>query len=1153
VPDIFLSYSRVDQARAKPFAEALAAEGYDVWWDVALKAGEAYDEVTEHALNTAPVVVVLWSPRSAESRWVRAEATVAQRNGALLPVVIEDCRRPVMFELVQTADLVGWSGDRAAPAWRRFLEDLRLKLGGQGGRAATPRSEPAAPSAAPRSSERRQVAILSCAPCAGAEVHEDPEDWQAQSQAFVAQARKLLAEVEGASLTEHGASLTVVFGAERSREDDARRAVDAALALKEALGPDASVHFGVDAGLVVAAADGGASGPAADGAVRLRLQASPGQILVSPAVAKLAEGYFSLGAGPGRTSEVTGRTRVASRFDLSRARGLSRFVGREAVLAQLETALAESAAGAGQVVGLMADAGSGKSRLCFEFAQQCRARGVRVFAGAAVQGRNAPFAAVTAALRAVFEVEPQDEPSVARDKIRQGVLALDPELADSLPLILELLERPDPDEPPSGLNPEDRRPRLVGLTRHLLRRAGEARPTVMMVEDLHWLDEASAGVLEQLVDAREDLRNLLVLNYRPEFRAGWMQTSHVRQLSLPPLGEAAVGLLLEDLLGPDASVTPLHAPILQLTKGNPYFIEEVVQTLAETGKLEGSKGGYLLPAPLASLETPPTVRAVVAARIDRLAERERGLLQMAAVVGHRFSEPLLLEVAGLTPADLGTALSALRRGEFIVEEAAFPVREFAFRHPLTHEGALGSLTKISRRGLHARLAGVLEAGAQAEAHPGLLAYHWDEAGQALPAAGWHLKAGDQTVRSDLRTAARHWRRVCELTRSEATPEAAGLFVGAAIQLLNIAHRVGITLEEATALRSEAETVAGGDPGAVLMLSICYSPMLRAYRDIAGYLNLSAANHEAAVASGDLMVTIIAKIRYLDALSHSGRHPEALAEAESGMALYARDLPRPPWLPDFHPHDFFAFLRGVSLIWLGRLAEGEQQILEAIARAKAEGTPEIVAYASYGGAHGYHCLGDAAKALAAAAEVRAVGDKLGSPLVMSYSHMAYTWAHLTAGDPEAALREIRAAAELFRSWEQHWADAARMLEARCHLDLGRPAEAAKWAQSALEGFEICSIKHFEIEAWGVLARARLRSEGGGARPAAREALEQAERLIDTYRLEVMRPFLFEWRAEVEGDAGGPDGAWLDRAAEAHRRQDAPLQVARLAAVRAAAVA
>jgi hypothetical protein len=131
-PDIFLSYNREDQAKARRFAEAFSAEGFDVWWDVALRSGEAYDEVTEAALRGAKAVVVLWSKRSVASRWVRSEATLGDRNGTLVPAMIEPCERPVMFELTQTAELTHWKGEADDPAWLAFLSDVRRRVDPEG-------------------------------------------------------------------------------------------------------------------------------------------------------------------------------------------------------------------------------------------------------------------------------------------------------------------------------------------------------------------------------------------------------------------------------------------------------------------------------------------------------------------------------------------------------------------------------------------------------------------------------------------------------------------------------------------------------------------------------------------------------------------------------------------------------------------------------------------------------------------------------------------------------------------------------------------------------------------------------------------------------------------------------------------------------------
>ena len=162
-PDIFLSYSREDQAVARRFAEGFRREGLDVWWDQTLRSGENYDQVTERALRDAKAVVVLWSRTSVESRWVRAEATTADRRGKMIPVMIEPCERPIMFELIQTAEIADWSGDRGLPAWQALLSDVRRHLGGQVAPPAAAAGAEAAPQAAAASRGARHEDMPSLA------------------------------------------------------------------------------------------------------------------------------------------------------------------------------------------------------------------------------------------------------------------------------------------------------------------------------------------------------------------------------------------------------------------------------------------------------------------------------------------------------------------------------------------------------------------------------------------------------------------------------------------------------------------------------------------------------------------------------------------------------------------------------------------------------------------------------------------------------------------------------------------------------------------------------------------------------------------------------------------------------------------------------
>src|SRR6185369_13130385 len=199
--------------------------------------------------------------------------------------------------------------------------------------------------------------------------------------------------------------------------------------------------------------------------------------------------------------------------------------------------------------------------------------------------------------------------------------------------------------------------------------------------------------------------------------------------------------------------------------GNPFFVEEIVQSLVEAGALEGTRGAYRLVGELGRLRVPPTIQALLAARIDRLPEDARRLLQTAAVIGKRFSEALLQRVAGAPDEEFAAGLRTLRQRDLVYEHALFPKLIYAFKHPLTQEVAYGSQLAENRRVAHAAVARVLEAKeeSQREEYAALLAHHWEAAGEPLPASRWHARAAERAEISSPETAAAHWRSVRRLS------------------------------------------------------------------------------------------------------------------------------------------------------------------------------------------------------------------------------------------------------------------------------------------------------------------------------------------------------------------------------------------------------
>jgi predicted ATPase/DNA-binding IscR family transcriptional regulator len=272
-------------------------------------------------------------------------------------------------------------------------------------------------------------------------------------------------------------------------------------------------------------------------------------------------------------------------------------------------------------------------------------------------------------------------------------------------------------------------------------------PIVLLFEDLHWWDGGSAAFLENVVESVSTTRTLLLVNFRPEYHAAWMQRSYYQQLPLLPLGPEAIAELLRDLLGTDPSLAGLGDRIRKRTGGNPFFIEEMVQALAETGSLAGAKGAYRLARPSAELNLPATVQAVLAARIDRLEERDKHVLQTAAVIGKEFSEAVLKRVGDLPEAELAAALTKLTASEFVFERSLYPELDFTFKHALTQEVAYHSFLKERCRALHERTAQAIETlfGDSLEAHYGELAYHYKLSGNTEKTVEYLHLAGEQAA------------------------------------------------------------------------------------------------------------------------------------------------------------------------------------------------------------------------------------------------------------------------------------------------------------------------------------------------------------------------------------------------------------------------
>jgi predicted ATPase/class 3 adenylate cyclase len=655
----------------------------------------------------------------------------------------------------------------------------------------------------------------------------DPEEWHRILDRFFHILAEGVHRFEGTVNQYTGDGIMALFGAPIAHEDHAQRACYAALHLSDTLrrytnelrlsrGLSFSVRVGLNSGEVVVGKIGDdlrmdytAQGAIVGLAARMQEMAEPGKAYATEHTARLAAGYFrfsELGPmavkgvrEPVRVHEIEGVGALRTRFDASRARGLARFVGRADEMGVLDAALVRTREGHGQVVGVVAEAGVGKSRLSFEFVERCRARGIAVYeAQALAHGRMIPFLPVLQLLRSLFGISDEKASADARRKVAGSVLLLAvtegiSALADLapervLPSLFDFLGIPDPERPAPVMDPEARQRQLVGLVQRLLRERSAQETAVLLVEDLHWLDPASEAFFAAIVEAVSGTHVLLVANFRPEFEAAWMRRSWYQQLPMAPLGKEAAEELLAELLGSDPSLASLGAAIRERTGGNPFFVEEIVQSLAESGALAGARAAYRLTRPVEAQVLPETVQAVLSARIDRLAEREKQVLYAAAVVGREFSQTLASRAANLPESDVAAALHHLSASELVFEQALYPEPEYVFKHPLTQEVAYRTQLAVRRAEAHRRVAdAILErAGDAADAQAALLAHHFDAADAEREAMQWSERAARHVLRRDQSAALRFWQRVRELAgRSPEDPAARRTQLRACGNMLNI--------------------------------------------------------------------------------------------------------------------------------------------------------------------------------------------------------------------------------------------------------------------------------------------------------------------------------------------------------------------------------
>jgi class 3 adenylate cyclase/tetratricopeptide (TPR) repeat protein len=637
--------------------------------------------------------------------------------------------------------------------------------------------------------ERKPVTILFCDIVGSTALAErlDPEDWRE----IVAGAHQVVAEIvyryEGTIAQLLGDGVLAFFGAPVTHEDDPERAVHAGLEIQGAIQgyaqtlgdtvEDFRMRVGINSGEVVIGEIGSdlhmeylAFGDAVNTAARLESAAAPGTVLVSAATEKSVRHLFDTEdvgaiAAKGKSEPVQAYHILAVKARPGRKRGIpgleASLIGRDAELETLEGALSRLAAGEGGVVTLIGEAGIGKSRLMAELRRSPHARGIRWVEGRCLSyGSGTPYLPWIEIIRILMHVDVSAEPQAQTRQVRDRLGVLDPDLVNlAFPYVCHLLSLPVEGPEAAALHSlkgEDLKTATFHAVQVFLEAVAAEGPLVIVAEDFHWADATSVDLLQHLSSRTALARVLFVCVFRPEVDTPmWRmraesegdQPPRSTEVDLRPLTDADSKGLIENLLAVDVLPAELVGRILVQAEGNPFYVEELLRSFIDGGTLTRDEvsGHWHAAVDLTDLPVPDSLHAVIMARLDRLPDEPRWILQNAAVIGRRFDLELLGRIVDQPRPAFGRHMDTLETRQFVRPTANGASRPYAFKHALVQEVAYGVLLKKHRRELHGRVGAAIE-----EAHAGemsetaeVLAHHFLEAEDWDRSWTYNLMAGEK--------------------------------------------------------------------------------------------------------------------------------------------------------------------------------------------------------------------------------------------------------------------------------------------------------------------------------------------------------------------------------------------------------------------------
>jgi class 3 adenylate cyclase/tetratricopeptide (TPR) repeat protein len=966
-----------------------------------------------------------------------------------------------------------------------------------------------------------------------------------------------------------GDGVMALFGAPVAHEDHAQRACYASLAIQKALegygekvkkecGVEFKMRVGLNSGPVIVGAVGDdlrmdytAIGDTVNLASRMQTMAQPGSVLVAPDTYRMARDFFSfepLGKvkvkgkeEPVEAYQLLEPSEVATRLEAAIARGLTRFVGREKEMAILKEAFEKAKSGLGQVVGIVGEAGVGKSRLVLELKRMLPQDEYTYLDGHCLHyGSSMPYVPLLDILRSYFDIREGEREFVIKKKMAEKVSRLDEKLEGILPPLHDLFSLKVEDEGYLWLEPQKKRERIFEAMRDLLVCESQRKPLVLAVDDLQWIDRTSDEFLNYFIGWLAGSHIQLILLYRPEYVHQWGSRSYYSQIGVEQLSTGASAELVRAMLEEGEVAPELRQVILERAAGNPLFMEEFTHTLLENGSIRKKDHQYVLTRKVSEIQVPDTIHGIIAARMDRLEENLKRTMQVASVIGRDFAYRILQTITGMQE-ELKSYLLNLQGLEFIYEKSLFPELEYVFKHTLTQEVAYSSLLLKRRKELHDRIGQAIEKlyPDKLEEFYEALAYHylrgenWEKAYQYLQSSA--IKAGTRyslweafrlgrealDVLSKMPQTEENKRRGIDACHLLALVMLATSYPEDSLEILQEGERLSRELGDEKSLarfHGHIGTYYGlrGDPElSVKYLEAAYKVAEKAQdielmAPIAFQLCLTYGNQGHSLKVVEVASSVVALLEdkhresesfgwgsfnlYAALLAYHGNALALMGDFKEGQTLLEKALRFATGINDVGSRGAVEYSYAWCYMFQGDGGKGIEHAKSAIRYLEEAQLVSMLGCAWTGLGFGYALLGELDTALSHMKKGLETDLDLGNPLMLCYHHGNLCILYLESGDLENARSSAEKTLELAQ--KEH----SKLWEAGAWLVLGSimgktdKTRSAEAEQHILQGMKF--FDEAKARAWYVLAHLYLGEfyVDTGQRQKALETLEKAQQMM-----------------------------------------------------------